>query len=145
LALAIASVALLGLVLVQAWQVFARYALNASPSWTEPMTVLLLSTTMSFGAAAGVQRARHFAFGLLADALPARARRVLSVVRELIVAGVGMGLALGAALLCADGWAISVAGAPLPQSAPYLPLALGGALMALFGLARVVHAWRGDA
>ena len=35
--------ALLGLVVVQGWQVIARYVINDSPSWTEPVTVLLLS------------------------------------------------------------------------------------------------------
>ena len=50
----IAVAALLGLVVVQGWQVFARYVINDSPSWTEPVTLLLLSTTMSMGAAAGV-------------------------------------------------------------------------------------------
>ena len=42
LAIAVAALALLGLVAVQGWQVVARYALNDSPSWTEPVTLLLL-------------------------------------------------------------------------------------------------------
>ena len=42
----IAVAALLGLVVVQGWQVFARYVINDSPSWTEPVTLLLLSTTI---------------------------------------------------------------------------------------------------
>ena len=37
-----------------------------------------------------------------------------------------------------------MAGAPLPQSLPYLPLALGGALMVVFALARGVSVWTGD-
>ena len=40
----VAVIALLGLVVVQGWQVFARYVINDSPSWTEPVTLLLLST-----------------------------------------------------------------------------------------------------
>ena len=62
LAIAHRRAALLGLVVVQGWQVFARYVLNDSPSWTEPVALLLLSTAMSLGAAAGVQRGRHFGF-----------------------------------------------------------------------------------
>ena len=52
--IAVAALALLALVLVQGWQVIARYVLNDSPSWTEPVTLLMLSTAMSMGAAAGV-------------------------------------------------------------------------------------------
>ena len=43
LAIYTAVVALLGLVVVQGWQVFARYVINDSPSWTEPVTLLLLA------------------------------------------------------------------------------------------------------
>ncbi len=35
--LVVAGVCIVGVVLVQAWQVFARYVLNDSPSWTEPL------------------------------------------------------------------------------------------------------------
>ena len=75
IAIAIASCALIGLVVVQGWQVFTRYVLNDSPSWTEPVTLLLLATAMSFGAAAGVHTNRHFGFYLLAESLPAPVRR----------------------------------------------------------------------
>ena len=44
--IAIAAIALVGLVLVQSWQVFTRYVLNDSPSCTEPVTLLLLATAM---------------------------------------------------------------------------------------------------
>ena len=137
LSVAVAALSLLGLVLVQGWQVIARYVLNDSPSWTEPVTVLLLSTTMSFGAAAGVYERRHFAFNLLADALPAPARRVLHAVVQLVVALIGAFVAGWGMLLFADGLGIRTAGAALPQSANYLPLAIGGALMTLFALARL--------
>ena len=65
-AIYIAVIALLGLVVVQGWQVFARYVINDSPSWTEPVTLLLLATAMSLGAATGVHTRRHFGFFLLA-------------------------------------------------------------------------------
>jgi hypothetical protein len=35
-AIAMACVALICMTLVEGWQVFARYVLNDSPSWTEP-------------------------------------------------------------------------------------------------------------
>ena len=53
-AILIAAAALIGVVFVQGWQVIARYVLNDSPGWTEPMALLLLNIAMSFGAAAGV-------------------------------------------------------------------------------------------
>ena len=85
----IAVAALLGLVVVQGWQVFARYVINDSPSWTEPVTLLLLSTAMSLGAAAGVHTHRHFGFFLLADHLNPLVRRVVDALVPLVVAAIG--------------------------------------------------------
>ena len=45
-ALVVACVALVGMALVEGWQVFARYVLNDSPSWTEPVALLFMSTAM---------------------------------------------------------------------------------------------------
>ena len=52
--------ALAGMAAVQAWQVFARYVLNDSPGWTEPVALLLLNTVMMLGAAIGVRTGQPF-------------------------------------------------------------------------------------
>lgn len=137
--IAVAAAALIGLVLVQGWQVIARYVLNDSPSWTEPVTLLLLSTAMSLGAAAGVHTRRHFNFSLLADALKPGPRRAMRALTPATIAIIGAFLAYWSTLLFFDGLHIPAAGAPLPQSINYLPLAIGGALMTLFGLGQFGH------
>ncbi|MEO8001935.1 MAG: TRAP transporter small permease [Arenimonas sp.] len=136
LAISIAAAALIGVVLVQGWQVIARYVLNDSPGWTEPLALLLLNIAMSFGAAAGVHRQSHFGFPLLLDAMPASLHRVCVALRCLLIACIGVALAFWGMQLFLDGLDIRMAGTPLPQSAVYLPLALGGALMAIFALAQ---------
>jgi TRAP-type C4-dicarboxylate transport system permease small subunit len=137
LSIGIAAVSLAGLVLVQAWQVVARYVLNNSPSWTEPVTLLLLSTAMSFGAAAGVHTQRHFSFSLLAEAMRPGARRLVDACNTLVVVGIGAVLAGWGGVLLFDGIDVRLAGAPMPQSINFLPLSLGGALMCVFALARL--------
>ncbi len=136
----VAVVALLGLVVVQGWQVFARYVINDSPSWTEPVTLLLLSTAMSMGAAAGVHTNRHFGFFLLADHLHPLARRAVDAVVPLVVAAIGAVIAWWGWALWIDGLHIKAAGANLPQSVNYLPLSVGGALMVVFALNRLLLA-----
>jgi len=137
-AIAVAALALVGLVLVQGWQVIARYVLNDSPSWTEPLTLLLLSTAMSLGAAAGVHTKRHFGFFLLADALGPRLQTLMHVLSPLVIAGIGASMAWWGVILLVDGIGIRTAGADLPQSINYLPLAIGGALMVVFALNQLV-------
>ena len=138
----VAVVALLGLVVVQGWQVFARYVINDSPSWTEPVTLLLLSTAMSLGAAAGVHTNRHFGFFLLAEQMHPLVKRVIDALVPLIVGTIGGFLAWWGWVLWLDGLHIKTAGANLPQSVNYLPLSIGGALMVVFALNRLALALR---
>ncbi|GAB3740272.1 TRAP transporter small permease [Silanimonas algicola] len=136
-ATALSAFGLAGMVAVQAWQVVARYALNASPSWTEPVTLVLLSTTLSFGAAAGVHARSHFAFPLLVTLMPIAVQRALARLASGLIAGIGTLLALGAGQLVLDGLGVKMAGAPLPQGIAFLPLCAGGALMLVFALAQL--------
>lgn len=138
LALLVAGTALVSLAAVQAWQVIARYLLNDSPGWTEPLALLLLNTAMSLGAAAAVHQRAHFGFPLLVHMSPPRLRRVLEAFSSLVVLALGSVLAIGGVTLLFDGWGVRMAGTVLPQGLMFLPLTLGGTLMALFALAELV-------
>jgi len=140
-AVGVAGAALLGMVLVQALQVFARYVLNDSPGWTEPVALLLLNTAMSFGAAAGVHRGSHFGFFILVHAAPPPLRKALLATSNLVIGGIGAALAVWGGELLLDGLDIPMAGAPLPQSAAFAPMTAGGALMALFAAQRLIAVW----
>ncbi len=139
-AMTIACASLVGMTLVEAWQVFARYVLNASPVWTEPVALLLMSAAMMFGAATGVRSESHFGFFLALHVSPPRVCAVLLALGRLIVAVVGAVLAFWGAVLLADGWSTPMAGAPLPQGLYFLPIGAGGALITLFALERLVSA-----
>ncbi|MDR6991909.1 TRAP transporter small permease [Luteimonas sp. 3794] len=140
--IAVAATALFGLVIVQGWQVFARYVINDSPSWTEPVTLLLLATAMSLGAAAGVHTNRHFGFFLLQEHMRPTIRRLVELLVPLVIVAIGAVIAWWATILLFDGLGIKAAGANLPQSINYLPLSIGGALMVLFALNRFVRVLR---
>ena len=137
-AIFIAGAALVCMALVQGWQVFARYVLNDSPSWTEPLALLFMSTTMMFGAATGVRASRHFGFYILVETSGPRIRAVLLVLARLIAAAIGLMLAVWSAQIAIDEWDYPIAGAPLPQGIVYLPMCLGGALITLFALEQVL-------
>jgi TRAP-type C4-dicarboxylate transport system permease small subunit len=134
LTIGIAGAAIVGMAAVEAWQVFARYVLNDAPSWTEPVALLLMSTAMMFGAAAGVRSNRHFGFFILVDAARPGIRRLMQLLARLVAVGVGLMLAGWGAAMMIDAWGYSMAGAPLPQGLVFLPLSLGGALITAFAV-----------
>jgi TRAP-type C4-dicarboxylate transport system permease small subunit len=135
----IACVALVCMTLVEAWQVFARYVLNDSPSWTEPVGLLLMSTAMMFGAAAGVRSQAHFGFFLALHVAPPRMQRLLVATGRVVIAATGSMLAFWGGELLVDGWDVRMAGAPLPQGLSFLPICLGGALIAVFALEQLLR------
>lgn len=136
--LGLAGFALVGMALVQAWQVFARYVLNDSPGWTEPVALLLMSFAVMFGAAVAVRRESHFAFQTLLHAMPSGLQTLLKSVSRLIAAAAGGGLMLLGGHLMLDEWVVNMAGAPLPAGLKYAALCVGGALILLFALERLV-------
>ena len=140
-AIGIAGVALVAMAGIQAWQVFARYVLNDPPSWTEPLALLCMSTTMMFGAAAGVHAGRHFGFFIVVERARPQMRRLMQLVARLIATAVGALFALWGGEMMIDAWDYEIAGAPLPQGIMFLPLCLGGVLIATFSIEQLLRLW----
>ena len=138
LAMGLAGAALVGMALVQAWQVFARYVMNDSPGWTEPLALLLMSFAVMFGAAVAVRRETHFAFQTLLHGLPGRPQWLLKSVSRLIAAASGAGLMVFGGMLMVDEWPVAMAGAPLPSGLKFAGLCVGGALILLFAVERLL-------
>jgi TRAP-type C4-dicarboxylate transport system permease small subunit len=141
-AIGIAGVALVAMAGIQAWQVFARYVLNDPPSWTEPLALLCMSTTMMFGAAAGVHAGRHFGFFIVVERARPQMRRLMQLVARLIATAVGVLFALWGGEMMIDAWDYEIAGAPLPQGIMFLPLCLGGTLIAIFSIEQLLRLWQ---
>ena len=138
IAMGLAGAALVAMAVIQAWQVFARYVLNDSPGWTEPLALLLMSFAVMFGAAVAVRRETHFAFQSFRDAAPGRAQWVLKSISRLIAAASGAGLMILGGTLMIDEWPVAMAGAPLPSGLKFAGLCVGGALILLFSLERLL-------
>ncbi len=138
IALAIAGASVVGMAAVEAWQVFARYVMNDSPSWTEPVALLLMSTAMMFGAAAGVRANRHFGFFIVVEYARPPVQRALRLLAQCIILGIGLMFAVWGGEMMLDAWSYPMAGAPLPQGLVFLPMCAGGALIALFAVEQMI-------
>ena len=136
--IAIAATSLCVLVAVLAWQVYGRYVLNASPSWTEPVAMTLMGVAALFGAAIAVRSESHFAFPTLVESSPKPVRALLKAVARLIALIFGVALAGFGGFLMLDSWTVPMAGAPFPEGVAHIGLCAGGALIAVFALERLI-------
>lgn len=137
-AIGLASAALVIMALTQAWQVFARYVLNASPGWTEPVALLLMSVAVMLGASVAVRRESHFAFSGLVHAAPPKVQAALKTLSRGVILLSGIGLAVLGGHLTIDDWSVAMAGAGMPAGLRFLALSVGGMLIAVFALERLI-------
>jgi TRAP-type C4-dicarboxylate transport system permease small subunit len=135
-AMAVAAAALVLLTLVEAWQVFTRYVLDAPAGWTEPVALVLLKTALLLAAAVGVRHETHFRFALGMQAAGPFWGAVLQRFALLVTGAIGAVFAASGTSMMVATWGVKAPGAPLPSGLAYLPFAVGGALFVLFALER---------
>ena len=130
------ALGLVAMVAIIGWQVFGRYALQSSPSWTEQASLVLMIWYVLFGAAAGVHEGFHIRIALLEERLGERAAFLRRIVAA-IVAMLGIVLLVYGVQLC---WLVRANVIPslgLSRSIAYIPLPVAGLLIAVFALPRV--------
>lgn len=113
------------------WQVFGRYVLGRSPSWSEEVARMSVAWLTMLGAAACLRDGGHIAVTALIDALPPGPRAAALWVRDFAVlatAGVLVWAGIDFAALNRDQESAAL---EIPMSIPYASLVVGAALVAL--------------
>ena len=145
-AILLSGVAMVAMVGIVAWGVFGRFVLNDTPSWAEASALLLLAWVILGAAAAGVREGFHMGFDTLRDTLPEPVARLFKVLSDLVVTVFGAAMAWYGGDLALEVWDATLPTLGLPGTVEYLPLVMGGVLITLFGLERLLaHAITGHA
>ena len=137
-ALWIASIGMIAMTAMVALQVFSRYVLNSSPSWTEAASIMVMSWFIFLGAAVGVRENFHMGFDVLVHFLPAGATPWMRAVSDLAILTFAAGMVYYGLQLTIDTWTAIIPVLHLPGGFTYMPIVAGGVLMALFALERLV-------
>jgi len=127
------SAGLVAMVGIVGWQVFGRYVLDSSPSWTEQASLMLMIWYVMLASAAGVYEGFHIRIALLDEKLGERGRPLRRVVASIVFV-LGLVILVYGAQLC---WLVRgnvVPSLGLSRSVSYFPLPVSGLLMALFAL-----------
>jgi TRAP-type C4-dicarboxylate transport system permease small subunit len=135
----VAGTALVLISAVIPWAVFTRYVLNSAASWPEPTAVLLTIVLTFIGAAACYRRRLHMNVSFFVQMFPPLLRRLTELLAELLVATMAMFMIVYGEKLVAATWYNTIADFPsLSVGVTYLPIPVGGALLLLFVIERVV-------
>ena len=135
----IAAAGLVAMTVIVGWQVFGRYVLNSSPSWSEQASLTLMIWYVSLAAAAGVREGFHIRIVALEAAMPANVQRWMRVASNTVVGLCGIAMLVWGGELVVKTWDHVIPSLGLPRGLAYLGLPISGALMAGFALERVLE------
>jgi TRAP-type C4-dicarboxylate transport system permease small subunit len=131
-----------GLVLMTAmiaWQVFGRFVLNDTPTWTESVSIIVMGWFIFLGAAVGIREGYHLSFDILLYVIPKKAERMLHTVSDIVVITFGCGMVVYGIQLAARTWANTIPNVGIPIGVSYIAIIAGGALMVLFSAERIAR------
>lgn len=121
-----------------AWQVFARYVLNASPAWGEQAALLLMIWYVMFAAAAGVREGFHIRITVFADSLPPKSKRIVNLLTHTIVGLFGLAMVWWGVELVRETWQHVIPTLGLSRGFAYIPIPAAGLLIFGFALEHVI-------
>ena len=86
----ITGVGLVVMTAIFGWLVFGRYVLNATPTWVEQYSLLLVVYIGFLGASVGVHKKTHLGVSVFREISPRPVRRFFDFLSHSILAGFGM-------------------------------------------------------
>ncbi|WP_019813194.1 TRAP transporter small permease [Saccharomonospora saliphila] len=134
---ALALSALIAMILVISWQVFARYVLGFTPGWSSETALLLLCWLAFLGIAKGIRDHSHIAVGLVVDRLPALARQVAARVGPALMAAFGIYLIVQGGEFTSLMMNSTLPGTGLPTSVQYAAMPTAGVLITFYSALQV--------
>lgn len=114
------------LALIVGWQVVARYLFNNSPSWSEPLAMLLLLIAVLLGSACGIAKGFHLNLVFFTQHMPAKAQLGSHRIAAMVVVLLGLAMINYGGQMALQTARYSIPGLPLSMASQYLPLVFAG-------------------
>jgi len=144
LSLYLAGIGIIVMTVVVGWQVFGRYVLNDSPSWSEPLSLYLMLWFIMLGAAVGVRESVHLGLDIVRYVMPPAIQKAMDLLSLGLIVLFGIGMAYYSTLLAAGTWSATIPVLGWPGGVDFIPMIVGGVMIAIFGLERFVDVAIGE-
>jgi len=136
---AVAALALFALVPMAGWLVFGRYVLNASPTWVEATSLVLILVVTFAVAAAATRSGEHLAIHFVRDSLPRRLRTAATLLSHALMATFGTFMAIASMQNTLRTWSRDIPLLNIPEGVRHVPLVVGGCGIVLFSLLHIAR------
>ncbi|GAB5456973.1 MAG: TRAP transporter small permease [Henriciella sp.] len=142
LSLLFASVGLCAMTLIILWQVFARYILNSSPSWSEQLSLYILVWTVMLSSAAGIREGFHIRISVFQDQLSGRTRKAAIIACHGIVLLIGIVLFVSGVEFTVKTWDTEIPTLSISRGLALIPIPISGLMISLFSMEHVIAIMR---
>ena len=132
------------IVVIVVYQVFGRYVLNSSPTWTESFALVLVLYVTLIGAAVGVRDAGHIGMESLLVLVSEKIRNRIELVIHGLVIAFAATMIYNGFVLGSSVWSYKIPNLGLPEAVRYAPLVLSGVLIILFSIEHIIALVRGE-
>jgi TRAP-type C4-dicarboxylate transport system permease small subunit len=136
----IAATSVVAITLIIPWGVFTRYVLHSAASWPEPLAVLLMIWFTFIASALCYREGLHITVRILPRMVHGPAAVVLAWVAEILMGSANLFILVYGTRLVETTWHQVIAEFPVVSTGvSYLPIPLGGAIIVLFVVERLLR------
>lgn len=129
----VAMTALIGL------QVWGRFVLNDTPTWTETTSLILVGWFIFLGAAVGVREGNHLSFDVLLHVMPESLVKACHTISDLVVIAFGCGMVVYGWQLAGNAFATTIPNLGITGATTFFSMIAGGALVILLSVERLLR------
>jgi TRAP-type C4-dicarboxylate transport system permease small subunit len=131
------------LTVIFGWLVFGRYVLNATPTWVEQVSLLLVMLITFLGAAVGIHENTHLGVSYFREIVPTPVRKFFAVITHIVMAGFGAIMMWHSYSLVLFKWGSLIPLIDIPEGVRAIPIMVCGGLILLFSIGHLINLARG--
>ncbi len=139
----ITGVGLVVLTVIFGWLVYGRYVLNATPTWVEQVSLLLVMLIGFLGASVGIHKNTHLGVSYFREISPRPVRRVFEFASHIILIVFGAVMMVKSYELAVFKWGSQIPLIHVPEGLRAVPIMLCGAFTCLYSIGHLIHFVKG--
>lgn len=124
-------------------QVFARFFLPKTPSWTEEASRLFFIYSVCFGAPLALKRGEYVRVDILVTMLPENLQDILDGIVYLILTVLFLILAYFGYIFGSLGFTQTSPAMRLPMYIPYMSIGISGLFLTIYGILKSIERFKG--
>ena len=138
----ITGIAMVVMTAIFGWLVFGRYVLNATPTWVESYSLLLIVYIGFLGAAVGVHKKTHLGVSVFREISPKPVRCFFDFLSHSILTVFGLLMIVYGYKLTVFKWTAKIPLIHVSEGIRSLPIILSGVLIFLYSIGHLIHFFR---